>query len=168
MIRFACILFGSLVLCAGLIAQPPEPVSESKSDTVKDVYLAKDDGAGKAGDVVESFTTGDIPIHCIVMLAKAGPVAVKMNLVAVKVGGVKPESRVVSSAYTTRQGQDRVFFTGRPDGRWTAGTYRIDVFVEGKKERSLTFEIRGAIIPSAATQFSPSKPKPKPRQTKKN
>lgn len=168
MMRFAHILFTLLVLFAGLIAQPPEPVPDGKSDVVEDVYLAKDDGAGKAGDVVETFSTGDIPIHCIVMLLKADPVAVKMNLVAVKVAGVKAESRVVSTGYTTKQGQDRVFFTGRPDGKWTAGTYRIDVFVEGKKERSLIFEIRGAVIPTAATQFVPAKPKPKTRSPKKN
>lgn len=166
--RFANILLVSIGLYAGLYAQPPEPVSDAKTDVVEDVYLAKDDGKGKAGDVVESFSTGDIPIHCIVMLVKADPVAVKMNLVAVKVAGVKPESRVVSTGYTTKQGQDRVFFTGRPDGKWTAGTYRVDVFVGGKKERSLTFEIRGSVIPAAATQFSPPTPKPKPLQTNKN
>lgn len=156
-----------LFYCAfAAFAQAPQPVPTP--ETVEDVYLARDDGAGKAGDVTEIFSPGDIPIHCIVKLTGSEPAAVKMNLVAVKVNGVRPESSVVSASYTTRQGQNQVYFTGRPDGKWTAGTYRIDIFVAGKKERSVEFAVKGTTPPTAASNFVETKPKPKPKPRKKN
>lgn len=157
--RFAYTILLTTLLSAasfGQVAQvkPAEPTS----DRVEDVYLARDNGSGKAGDVAETFTTADVPIYCVVMLAIMEPTLVKMNFVAVKVPGVKAESKVVSAAYTTKQGQDRVFFSGRPDGTWVAGTYRIDIFVADKKERSLIFQISGNTAPAAASRFVPARP----------
>jgi len=141
---------------AALAQAPAEPIQDL---IVEDVYLARDDGSGKAGEVVEAFNTKDIPIYCIVTLAKFSPVNVKMNLVAVKVNGVKPETKVVTTGYTTKEGENRVNFRGRPEGLWVAGTYRIDVLVEGKREKSLTFEVRGNAAPAGAMKFAPAKPK---------
>ena len=155
--RFAHISVFFMVLCLGTFAQLPKPISDAPSDAVEEVYLARDDGEGKAGEVTSVFTPIDIPIHCIVVLAKPDPAAVRMNFVAVKVNGVKPESRVVSASYATSQGQDRVFFTGKPHGKWTAGSYRIEVFVNDKLEKSLDFEVKGGILP-AASNFAPAKP----------
>ena len=164
--RFAHISLFLIVLCVGAFAQPPRPVVDVPSDAVEEVYLARDDGEGKAGEVTSVFTPTDIPIHCIVVLAKPDPAAVRMNFVAVKVNGVKPDSRVVSASYATVQGQDRVFFTGKPHGKWTAGSYRIDVFVNDKLEKSLSFEVKGGVLPSASN-FAPTKPKPR-KPIKKN
>lgn len=167
--RIAHILLIIIAVTVSLAAQPPEPVVPvigAKSERVEDIYLARDDGAGKAGDVTSTFSPGDIPIHCIVILTSAEPAAVKMHLVAVKVGGVKPESRVVTAAYNTTRGHDRVFFRGRPDGNWIAGSYRIDIFVEGKLEKSIDFEVKGGTIPQAASTFAPTKPKPKTARKK--
>ena len=155
--RFAHAIFVAAVLSIAALAQAPQ-APLAGSGKVEDVYLARDNGEGKAGDVAESFLTSDVPIHCIVMLTGFEPTAVKMLLVAVKVQGVKPESRVVSAAYTTSQGQDRVFFSGRPDGAWVPGTYRIDIFVADKKERSVSFEIKGGSAPAASSKFAPAKP----------
>ena len=93
---------------------------------VEDVYLAKDDGEGKAGDVVTTFGISDIPIHCIVQLDTVKIATVKMNLVAVSVPGVKPETKVVTTSYTTKGNQNQVNFTGRPDKVWTPGKYRVE------------------------------------------
>lgn len=160
--RFPLALVLSLIFWT---ASPGQTVSSNESikadsSAVEDIYLARDDGEGKAGDVTSIFRPSDIPIHCIVVLASPDPAAVRMNFVAVKVAGVKPESRVVSASYATQQGQDRVFFTGRPHGKWTVGEYRIDVFVNDKLEKSLPFEIKGVVV-SAASNFAPSKPKPR-------
>jgi len=157
--RFAHISIFLIVLSVGAFAQPPRQVDVTPSSAVEDVYLARDDGEGKAGEVSAIFYTTDMPIHCIVVLANPDPAAVRMNFVAVKVNGVKPDSRVVSSSYATRQGQDRVFFTGKPQGKWTAGSYRIDVFVNDKLEKSLDFEVKGGVIP-AASNFVRAKHKP--------
>ena len=163
--RFAHILLFLIVFCVGAFAQPPRPVDVA-STAVEDVYLARDDGEGKAGEVTSVFTPTDIPIHCIVVLAKPDPAAVRMNFVAVKVNGVKPDSRIVSASFATQQGQDRVFFTGKPHGKWTAGSYRIDVFVNDKLEKSLDFEVKGGVLP-AASNFAPPKPNPR-KPIKKN
>lgn len=164
--RVAHYLLVLLAFAAGALAQAPQPVPVDQP--VEDVYLARDDGEGKAGDVTEVFSPGDIPIHCIVKLTGSDPAAVKMNLVAVKVAGVRPESSVVSAAYTTRKGQNQVFFTGRPDGKWTAGTYRIDIFIEGKKEKSVEFSVKGTTPQTGANSFVESKPKPKAKQRRNN
>ena len=160
--KFAHALVFTLLLSVAAIAQLPQPAPETAAGLVEDVYLARDNGEGKAGDMVEGFTTGDGRIYCVVMLTGYDPTPVKMLLVAVKVPGVKPESKVVSAAYTTKQGQDRVYFSGSPDGKWVPGTYRIDIFVADKKERSLSFEITGNTAPAAASKFAPARPT-KPR-----
>jgi len=157
--RFAHALFFIAFYCAAVFAQAPQPLVPFSA--VEDVYLARDDGEGKAGEVTETFAPSDIPIHCVVVLADGRPRAVKMVLVAVKVPGVKPESRVVAAAYTTKDEQDRVYFTGRPEGKWVPGTYRIDVFVDEKKERSVMFEVKGTVSPAAANKFvAPVKKRP--------
>ena len=160
--RFANALLITLLLTLAAIAQAPQVLTQPTVGKVEDVYLARDNGEGKVGDIVEDFTTSDTRIHCVVMLTGFDPTPVKMLLVAVKVPGVKPESRVVTAAYTTKQGQDRVFFSGSPDGRWVAGSYRIDIFVADKKERSVPFEIKGNAVPAASTKFAPSKPTKRP------
>ena len=119
-----CLLF---LFCFGAFGQegddPTAPVG------IAELYLAMDDGTGKAGDQATSFVTTDVPIYCVVQLDSGSPVTVKMNLVAVSVQGVKAETKVVSASYTTRDNQDRVNFTGRPAGQWVAGLYRVDIFV---------------------------------------
>jgi len=165
--KFAHISLFVLTFCCAALAQTPAKFTTEESAVVEDVYLARDDGAGKPGDVVENFRTADIPIHCIITLVSSDPATVKMNLVAVKVAGVKPESKVVTTAYTTKQGENRVFFRGKPDGVWSAGTYRVDVFVNGKQEKTLTFEMTKSEAPAGAMKFAPAT-KPKPKPTKKN
>ena len=143
---------------------------------VEEIYLAKDNGEGAAGDVSETFLTTDIPIYCIVQLNSTKPALVKMNLVAVSVQGVKAESKVISVNYKTNGKQNRVSFTGKPDVFWTAGSYRIDVFIDDKLAVGKTFEIKKSPpeIQKTVTQvesFVPPKPKPKPKivkQTRKN
>jgi hypothetical protein len=133
---------------------------------VDDVYLAKDDGTGHAGTPTKEFLPTDIPIYCVVQLDSTTPATVKMNLVAASVPGVKAETKVVSASYTTKDGQNRVNFYGRPDGRWTPGKYRADIFVDGKLAKNLAFEIKvpGRAI-TAAQSFQPKKTKkPAPRK----
>lgn len=166
--RIAHIL--GVLLLLGVVAASAQQTASRLDDggmsAVEDLYLARDDGEGKAGEVTTVFAPSDIPIHCIVVLANAEPASVKMNFVAVKVSGVKPESRVVSAAYSTTQGQDRVFFTGKPDGKWVAGSYRIDIYVNNKLEKSLAFDVKGSAAPAAASSFGPTRPKPKPIRKK--
>lgn len=132
----------------GQVDPPPAPA-------VEEIYLARDNGGGKAGEQVTEFRTTDVPIHCIVLLDTRAKAIVKMNFVAVSVAGVKPETKVVTTSYTTVEGQNRVNFTGRPDGRWTPGKYRMDLFVDGRLARNIEFEIRSNAKAVTGTSFGP-------------
>ena|SRR6476469_6034768 len=119
-------------------AQPQNPPG------VEELYLAKDDGKGKAGEQVSEFATTDVPIYCVVLLSEPQKVTVKMNFVAVGVAGMKAETKVVTTSYTTKEGQNRINFSGRPEGRWPPGKYRVDIFLDGKPAKALEFDIRSA------------------------
>jgi hypothetical protein len=140
---------------------------------IEDLYLAKDDGSGKIGDVAESFLTTDVPIYCVVMLDSTRPALVRMNFVAVSVKGVKPETRVISISYKTNGKEDRVDFTGKPDRVWVAGTYRIDIFIDDKPAGKRSFEIRNAQAdPEKPTvvevkNFIPPKTRPAPKTVRR-
>lgn len=141
---FVFILF---VFAGTLSAQTNETPITSTIPTdagVEDIYLAKDNGSGKAGDPVSSFVITDIPIFCVVQLSSTKPVTVKMNFVAVSVPGVKPDSKVVTVSYATKDGENRVNFKGRPADTWSPGKYRVDIFLDGDLAKGLVFEIRSA------------------------
>ncbi len=134
---------------------------------VEEMYLAKDNGSGEVGDAVEKFQTTDIPIYCVIQLNSVRSATVKMSFVAVAVKGVKAETNVVSVSYKTDGNQDRVNFTGKPDKVWTAGSYRVDVYIDGKLAQSKSLEIeKAAFVPPAANAFQP-KQTPKPRTVRK-
>lgn len=133
-------IFLLLLLTFSASAQS-ERLSAAASFGVKEIYLARDD-AGKASAAVESFTTADVPIHCVVELDSVKIVTVKMNFVAEKVPGVKAETKVISVSYKTDGKQNQVNFTGKPDGRWIAGNYRIDIFIDDAAAASKRFEIK--------------------------
>jgi len=146
-------------------------MSEPETVVVEQMYLAKDNGEGKAGDMAENFLTTDIPIYCVVQLNSTKPATVKMNLVAVNVAGVKAESKVITVSYKTNGKQDRVSFTGKPDGVWTAGSYRIDIFIDDKPAVGKSFEIKKSSTeiqktPAQIENFALPKPKPKPKIVK--
>jgi hypothetical protein len=168
-IIFLLFLCGFFSLSAAGQPAPRETVQEV---SIEEIFLARDDGTGKAGETVTSFNTTDIPIHCAVQLDSVKAVTVKMNFVAVKVAGVRPETRVVTISYKTNGKQDRVNFAGSPADFWTAGDYRIDIFIDGKIGGSKSFEIKKASPKVKAenfTQHPKITPKPKPRQrTRRN
>ena len=80
-----------------------------------------------------------------------------MNLVAVAVPGVKPETKVVSTSYTTRGNEDRVNFSGRPAGQWVAGRYRVDIFIAGAAVVSREFDVQKAVQAKPTTKPTPSR-----------
>ena len=140
------------------------------SGGVDEIFLARDDGNGKAGEAVSRFFTTDIPIYCVVQLASDASVTVKMNFVAVAVAGVKPETKVVTTSYTTKQGQSRVNFSGKPYDKWSVGKYKVEIYEDGKFAKDLVFDIRpasgtpdgAAFFQSKTKPLAPTAPRPKP------
>lgn len=145
-------IFVASALAAAAQTATPTPVG------IDDVYLAKDDGTGHAATSPTSvFLPTDIPIYCVVQLDSSTPATVKMNLVAERVPGVKAETKVVSTSYTTKGGQNRVNFYGKPDGTWAPGKYRADIFVDGRLQKNLTFEVQQPVKSAASRSFQPTK-----------
>jgi hypothetical protein len=135
-VKLRILLLICLLFSVSLAAQ------EKGQVRVESLYLARDDGQGKAGEAAESFFTDDIPIYCVVQLDSLRPVTVKMVFIAAKVAGVKPGTKVIAAKYTTNGQQSQVYFTGKPDKAWIAGTYRIEIFIDEKPADSIEFEIR--------------------------
>ncbi len=129
---------------AAIVAQPPQPL---EPPLFQEVYLAKDDGTGNPGEETTEFAPTDIPIHCVVLLGSGRPVTVKMDLLVVSVAGVRAETKVVSTSFTTKDLEDRVLFNGRPRGQWIAGTYRADIYIDGVLAGKFPFRIKGGVTP---------------------
>ena len=155
--KIALLVFLILLSCVASFGQ--EAVAKPTPVSGVEIYLAKDDGTGKAGDEATSFVTTDVPIYCVVLLESALPTTVMMNLVAVAVPGVKADTKVVSSSYTTKDDQDRVNFTGKPAGQWVAGRYRVDIFVGGVPVISREFAVQKAVQVPAKPIAKPVTPK---------
>jgi hypothetical protein len=145
------------IFAAGILGQPPQA---AEIGLFESMYLAKDDGTGKAGQATNDFSTTDRPIYCVVVLSGASPVNVRMNLVAVAVPGVKPDKKVVSTSYTTKDMQDRVNFSGKPEKLWVAGKYRAEIFINDILVKKLDFDIREATAAAMkpALGFQPKRP----------
>lgn len=136
-----CLLFATYTY-AQVDQTKPQAKAQSQVN-IEEIFLAKDDGSGKAGEKAESFTPTDIPIYCVVQLDSMKSAIVKMNLVAVKVSGVKAETKVITVSFKTNGEQSRVSFKGAPQGSWIAGNYRFDIFIDDKPAGKKDFEIQG-------------------------
>lgn len=166
---FICLFLGLAAPTAFGQAKPedaaPETAKIQAEVGIEELYLAKDDGEGRAGDPETAFTTSDVPIYCVVQLDSTRPATVKMSLVVVKVPGVKTETKIVAASYKTNGRQSRVNFTAAPDGQWIAGSYRADIFIDGKLVASKTLEIQKTVGAAAAAStvknFLPKAPKSK-------
>lgn len=150
--------FGSvlLLIVSGLTILYPPAGAPAGFGGIAEAYLAKDNGDGTAGEAVSEFETDDIPIYCVVMLDSDEIVTVRMELIAVDVKGVRADSKVLNASYTTKRGETRVNFTGRPVGSWTPGKYRVDLFVNGVRSEDLPFTINSSAKSTVAPKSAPS------------
>ncbi len=161
LITSLCFFLGSSV--CGQIAG-----GEKASVNITEISLAKDDGKGSVGEIAESFFTTDTPIHFLIRLDSVESITVKMNLVAVKAAGLKPETKSVNVSYTTDGSQNQVNFDASPGGVWAAGKYRADIYINNKLIESRAFDIE-----KSPSQIEPPKPLPTKtfaprRKTRKN
>ena len=61
-------LVRSVVLIAVVLLFCQMAFGQGSTAGVEELYLAKDDGSGKAGKQVTEFLTTDVPIFCVVLL----------------------------------------------------------------------------------------------------
>ena len=155
-------IFFCLFFSLNAFAQTEQNGNVAES-VIAEISLARDDGNGNPGDATDKFITTDRLIHCIIQLNSDKPVTVKMNLIAVKANGLKPETKSIIVNYTTKENQNRVSFTASPDRVWAAGIYRVDIFIDGKLAISQTFTIENSAKeiqkekPTAPKSFVPRK-----------
>ncbi len=157
---FVCVFFAFNVFAQSDSNENKEEIG------VEEISLARDDGSGKAGEATNVFITTDVPIHFFVQLASVKSVLVKMNFVAVKAGGLKPETKVVTVNYKTNGKQNVVNFNASPETVGTAGAYRVDILIDGKLAKGLEFEIRKPPkeISKEKQPLPKRKPQPKAKQ----
>jgi len=141
------------------VAAAQEPASDT-TPVIDEIFLAKANLQGKAGEAAEKFLVTDVPIFCVVRLHSVGVASIRMDLIAAKVPGVELEKEVVSLSYTTKSNEDRVNFTARPSGSWVSGKYRVDIFIGGKKVRNIEFEIKAASTEAEKPPVLKRSPKP--------
>ncbi|MEZ5347227.1 MAG: hypothetical protein R2681_16900 [Pyrinomonadaceae bacterium] len=103
--------------------------------------LAKKDAEGNIVEDVKVFSPRDIPIFCYVDLKSPKSVMVKLNFIAVKVKGIRPNTKIISISYKLKDGEDNVTFTGKPEKIWFTGTYRVDILIDEKNTISRSFEV---------------------------
>ena len=149
------VAFLTLFLIAMLAIAANAQVTATVGQSVAGIYLAKDDGKGNPGETVGQFEVDDIPIYCVVQLEKPGRATVKMVFVAANVPGVKVEWPVVTTMYTLKDGEDRVTFFGAPEKKWNVGKYRVDIYLDGKIAKDLSFDIGDADGAIAAAKAAP-------------
>jgi hypothetical protein len=112
------------------------------AQTVTKVELARDNGRGKPGQVVTSFSPSDNPLHCVVHIkALTGSGVFTGTLTAVNAGGVQ-NYRVASTSLTGASGVDQMDFKFSLQRPWPTGSYRIDVQFNGKPIRDIAFEVK--------------------------
>jgi hypothetical protein len=159
LIILACLLFSNDA-SAQIV-----PETQNSEVGIEEITLSRDDGNGKIGEATDKFLTTDIPIHCSVHLNSTKAATIKLILVAVKAEGLKPGSKSVSISYTTNGKQNQVNFNASPDSVWAAGSYRADVFINGRLAKTQTFKIE-----KSPKEIKPQNPAPKsfiPRKSTK-
>ncbi len=136
----------AIFLCLSFLlsasAQTEDTESNDNDETnVTNITLARKDSDGNIVEDVEVFYPTDIPIYCYVDLSLAKPVLVRVNFIAVKVKGVRPNSKTLSVSYKTKNGENFVTFTGKPEKIWSVGSYRVDILINKKLVKSKEFVV---------------------------
>ncbi len=140
----AIVLLAFAVLaCSGSDKNSSNTSTKSSGTTgpgeyVSDIYMSKD----KDGSKMTSFSPSDKTIYCIVELkdGKSGT-PVKFTWTGVDVGSSKNE-KIKDLEYTTGENEDKVFGHLTYPQDWPTGLYRVDVYVNGKLDKTIEYTIK--------------------------
>lgn len=138
--KYILIISVCLTLVSGVWAQMPE-LKDADEIKVEKITLGREDADGNIVADISVFNPKDIPIYCYIDLNSTKSVKVKLNLIAVKAKGLRPDSKVVVVNYKTKNGENNVEFTVSPEKIWKVGAYRFDVFLGGKLAGSKGFKV---------------------------
>ncbi len=115
-------------------------IAVAESSAVENILLCRD-SAGVPGPAVERFQSSDNPLHAVIRLSGVEMgTKVRAELVAVNAGGEEDYTVAGEDLTVDMGGRSATFTVGLPRP-WPPGTYRIDLYLNGRPARGLKFEI---------------------------
>ncbi|MCO6510324.1 MAG: hypothetical protein J5I65_05975 [Aridibacter famidurans] len=105
------------------------------------ISIAKEEKDGTITEGLERIGPDDVPLICYIDLPTVDPTTVKMVIVAVKAVGLRANSNYITVSYKTSKGENQVSFNARPASKWPVGSYRVDIFLDGRKAGSRAFDV---------------------------
>jgi hypothetical protein len=125
---------------------------------IGDASLAKD----ADGNQPTTIFTQDEPFYCVVELANApDDTRVKAVWTAVEADGVEPNLMLGTKELTTGDGTLNFSYTNDEGKLWPTGTYKVDLYLNDKLDRTLEFQVEPAAV---AVEPTPT-PEPTPEPT---
>jgi hypothetical protein len=108
---------------------------------VTSAQLARGYDKGKAVDPTTTFKPSDHVIHLVVAVGNAPDnTKVGASWFAVDAGGSQNE-KLDSASGTLKNGEDHVDLTLSNTSNWPRGTYKVDLMLDDKRDRTLDFEV---------------------------
>jgi hypothetical protein len=139
--RVRALLFAFVLFAAPMLACE----FSLSSAAITNAVMAKD-ARGENFDpvgVTDAYPFDQSKFHAIVTVSNApSDTALKAVWTAVDVGSVAAPNTRIDQAEVKTQGSRNVDFTLAPDGdRWPPGTYKVDIYLNDKLDRSLNFTV---------------------------
>jgi hypothetical protein len=104
---------------------------------IKEAWMARD----YEGDQPTTVFAPDEVFYCVVDLANApDDTTVKASWTAVQAEGVTPDTFIDETELTS--GSADLHFQLSNNNLWPAGTYKVDLYLNGELDRTLTFEVQ--------------------------
>jgi hypothetical protein len=122
-------------LAAVLLLASPRAAAQGKFD----LAVATDNKEAISQHDTFPPSTARIYVVYKVTLPKAG--RVKSAWVAEKVDGEKENSKFSENGSNLQPGTFMGVFSWKPGNAWPAGTYRVDLYVDDKLEKSVRFRV---------------------------
>jgi hypothetical protein len=109
---------------------------------IKEIYMAKDDGSGQAGDHTSTFSPGDRTIHCVATLkeAKAGT-EMKFSWWIVDADGTQ-NKKIKDIDYTTKTLENIIHGHLSLPQDWPKGKYKVEVYVNGNLDKTVNYTVQ--------------------------
>lgn len=120
-------------------------LSSSKGPTITSVVLARDVKADTLdpAEITDVYSLDQPEFHAVIQVSDAPPdTAIKAVWTAIDVGSAAAQNTTIGQSEKKTQGTQNVHFAVSPDfGHWPAGSYKLDVYLNGHLDRTLNFQV---------------------------
>lgn len=120
-------LTASILACGGSIS----------TANIGDAWLSTD---AEGNNRTTTFSQSDTMNLFVELKNAPDDTVLKVNWIAVNAEGVDPNFVINESSFTSSD--DIVLFDLSNDNLWPAGSYKVDVYLNGSLDRSLTFDVQ--------------------------